>query len=211
MSLLDLKHLYNTLNKKLLLFNSVANMLKHMKDTDREVFFLDPEYFNPLFTYKENVSIKNRLAKLFHYTGTLVHGDRLGVFLYKRKEGEKEYTVGGLLKRKDIYTYTYKYLPTKCKVILKRGTSIITEFALSYTSESLLTYVYEQEPKFFQNFISRAYTMSTSTVKIILADLKYNRFDEILRVFRNTPIPNLPVTLKENQSKEIIVEYGLPY
>lgn len=215
MSLLDLKHLYNTLDKKLLLFDSAANMLKHMDEPDREAFFLDPEYFNPLFTYEKNVSIKRRLAKLLQYHGTLAHGDQLGVFLYKREEGEKEYTTGGLLKRKDAHTYVYEYLPTKCKVTLKQGTAIITEFALAYTPESLLTYAYEQEPEFFQGFISRACVIDTSSVKLTLADPQYNKFDKILKIFQNTPVPNLPVAIqpvlsKGDQPREVIVKYGLP-
>lgn len=214
MNLSDLKVLYNTLNKKLLLFTSILNVLNHMIKIDQEMFFLDPEFFNPLFTYQENTIIKERLSRALNYNGPIVFGDQIGTFLYKRKEDKTEYTVGGLLKRNDIYTYVYKYLPTKYQTIIKRKLSSISKFVFSYTIEALLTYTYEKESNFFHNFLYRAYPIDSSRVKIVLADPEYNKFDDLLKVFKNIPISTVKISIEKHPSentlkKEVILKYGL--
>ncbi len=210
MTLLDLKYLYTTLNKKLLLFDSIANMLRHMDKTDVESFFLDPEYFNPLLSYKENCSIKRRLAHLFHYSGQIAFGDLDGKFLYKRAQGDAEYSSGGLLLKKGEHTYVHEFLPSKLKVTLKHGSRVILQFALAYTREALLTYIHSKHTSFFAENIFRVIIVPDG-FKILIADPTFTKYDQLHKIFKDLPMTGISVTMMPVvREGEVVMYYGLP-
>lgn len=210
MTLTDLKCLYTTLNKRLLLFDSTANMLKQLNPLDVESFFLDPEYFNPLLSYKENCNIKRKLARLFNYNGQIAFGDLNGKFLYKRAQDDTEYTVGGMILKKGSHKYLYEFLPSKIKVTLKQGTKVISHFAITYTFEALLTYIYNKHTSFFTKNIFRVIVLQDG-FKILISDPTFTKYDELDKIFKDLPMQPVSVTmLPVTKEKEVVMRYVLP-